>query len=209
MSSKQWVGVCFVLVLARATGAAAQEELRTVPDLRLFVESTAALPELRTRGEMPLQEVPPAAAQLVLTRRRLGLNIDPLLDEFVRLARSVGIPVRPYGRSGGGPVGLSASFRVRDDTTPLNFHLGERSPDPLGAFYSTDSDVSWALSWPVGKLTLRFEGGDESEFGYYAIAGTQWQHPTRPLAAGFGIPMHLRNADGELGLIFQFRMQLR
>lgn len=143
-------------------------------------------------------------------RKRLRLNLEPLLTEVSGLLRAAGIPLRAYkDPSGARTVGFSTSFNLRDDLPAVSFHVGDRSPEPLGAFYSgRRRGLSWAFVWPFHRLTIRIEGGDDSEFGYFAIAGAQWTHPTLPLSAGIGVPVSLRNADGNAGIIFQFRSKL-
>jgi hypothetical protein len=60
----------------------------------------------------------------------------------------------------------------------------------------------------VSRYTLRLEAGEDSELGYFGIAGVQWVDPHRPLAIGIGVPMNLRNANGGVGLVLQLRMNL-
>ena len=50
--------------------------------------------------------------------------------------------------------------------------------------------------------------GEDSEFGYFAIAGAQWVHPRYPLAIGIGVPVKLRGARGPLSAVLQVRMNL-
>ena len=56
---------------------------------------------------------------------------------------------------------------------------------------------------------MRLEAGEDSELGYYGIAGVQWVDPHRPLAIGIGVPINLRSADGGVGLVVQLRMNLK
>ena len=67
--------------------------------------------------------------------------------------------------------------------------------------------MTWAVTWPIAPFTLRLQGGQDSEFGNYAIGGLEWQHPTRRLAVGLGLPVNLHNARGGFGGVLQFRMQ--
>jgi len=215
MSPRCNIAGCLIVVFTAllclvSRPAPAEDELRSVPDLRFTnfeanhiltssEDSSLSFTELLQAAPLPSKR----------QRRRHRLNIDPILHGLLELVREAGVPLDDYrDKRRGSLVGVSASFRVADDIPPVHFHLGERSPEPLGAFYSTDSDVSWAFSIPVRQFTFRLEGGDESEFGYYAIAGTHWHHPERPLAVGVGIPMQLRDAEGKVGLVCQFRMQL-
>lgn len=143
------------------------------------------------------------------SKRRPKLDLSPLIDGVLGFFRRHGIPLEEQrDEKGRGPIGVYADFSVGKDLPAVSFHLGDRPIEPLGAFYSADRGFRCALVWPVHRFTLRIEGGEDSEFGYYGIAGVQWIHPTRPLAAGIGIPMNLNNADGDIGVIFQFRMTL-
>lgn len=150
-----------------------------------------------------------ALQQPAVAQRNDNLRIDasPMLEEVLRLLGSDVVWLRD-GRSASAraPFRVAASFRFGGRISPVRFHLGEESPEPLGAFYAPRRDISWAFIWPLDPFTLRLEGGDRSEFGNYAIAGAHWHHRSRPLAAGLGVPMRLRNAEGEVGVVFQFRM---
>jgi hypothetical protein len=90
----------------------------------------------------------------------------------------------------------------------VNFHLADRCPEALAAFYSSGRGLSWAFIWPSDRFTLRLEGGSRSEFGSYAIAGAQWNHPRLPFAIGIGVPVRMKNADGLIGAILQVRAKL-
>lgn len=142
-------------------------------------------------------------------RRRFRLNVEPLVNEIAGMLRDAGVPLHPTrDPAGGRTVGFAAAFHIREDLPAVSFHIADRSPEPIGAFYSRQRGLSWAFIWPVQRFTIRIEGGDDSEFGYFAIAGAQWNHSTRPLSAGIGLPMNLRNADGSIGVILQFRAKL-
>ncbi len=138
---------------------------------------------------------------------KFHLDVTPLFDDFVSFVRDAGIPVRAVqDASGERRIGISASFNLGEKLPALSFHAGQSMPELYGAF-STARSTSWALVWPVQQFTLRVEGGNHSEFGYFAIAAAQWSSPARPLAFGIGIPMHLHNARGETGVLMQFRVK--
>jgi hypothetical protein len=144
-----------------------------------------------------------------LGHKKIGLDLSPLINQLTSYIRGYGIPLREYrDASGKKPVAVSVSFSVRDNLPPVNIQLGDRTLEPFGAFYASHKGARWAVVWPIDHFSLRLEGGEDSEFGYYGIAGMQWTHPTRPLACGFGVPINLHNADGAVGVIFQFRMKL-
>ena len=94
------------------------------------------------------------------------------------------------------------------DHPGLKLHIGERSLDPVGAFYPIGRGLRWSVVYPWRNLTFRLEGGEDSEFGYLAIAGLQWAHPRLPLVAGVGVPVNMKDANGEVGVVVQFRMRL-
>jgi len=141
---------------------------------------------------------------------RLRLDLDPLFNEVLRMVRDIGIPLQRYRdplhtRA----IGVTASFRLGEDFPAVSFHVADRAPAALDAFYSGGHGLRWAFVWPVGQFTMRLEGGDRSEFGYLAVAGAQWNHPRLPLAVGLGLPVRLRNAEGEIGVILQLRATLQ
>jgi hypothetical protein len=140
---------------------------------------------------------------------RARLHPSPALDEIFRFFHRHGLPLQPQrDEDGDGPIGVYADFSVGRDMPAVSFHLGDRPIEPLGAFYSNERGFRCAVVWPVKRVTLRLEGGEDSEFGYYGIAGVQWVHPSIPLALGIGLPMNLRDADGDVGFIVQMRMTL-
>jgi hypothetical protein len=140
---------------------------------------------------------------------RAQVDLSPAIDEIFRFFHRHGLPLQPQrDEEGNGPIGVYANFSVGRDVPALSFHLGDRPIEPLGAFYSNERGFRCALVWPIKRVTLRLEGGEDSEFGYYGIAGVQWVHPRAPLAIGVGLPMNLDNAEGDVGLILQFRMSL-
>lgn len=142
-------------------------------------------------------------------RRRLGVDLSPALGAVFGFLNRHGVPLREQrDEQAGDLVGVQAAFSVGRDLPAVSFNLGDRPVEPLGAFYSAERGFRCALVWPVDRFTLRLEGGEDSEFGYYGIAGIQWLHPRLPLAIGAGIPMNLRDAEGDVGVIVQLRMRL-
>lgn len=140
---------------------------------------------------------------------RARLDLSPALNEIFRFFHRHGLPLQPQrDEDGDGPIGVYADFSVGRNVPAVSFHLGDRPIEPLGAFYSNERGFRCAVVWPFRGVTLRLEGGEDSEFGYYGIAGVQWVHPKRPLALGIGLPMNLRDADGDVGFIVQLRMTL-
>jgi len=151
---------------------------------------------------------PPRSVRL-RTRRNLRLEITPLVDGLVDFIREAGVPVKPIRSSSAErPLGISASFKMGEDMPAISFYARDCSPELFGAFYPVRSGVTWAVMLPVQRFTLRLQGGNDSEFGYFAIAGVEWRHRARPLAAGIGFPINLRNAAGDIGVVFQLRMKL-
>jgi hypothetical protein len=155
------------------------------------------------------------AAALTMEQRDLAppvrtrLDLSPLAAGILGLIREHGVPLREQrDEKGNGPIGVMAAFSVGRDVPAVSFHLGDRPIEPLGAFYSGDRGFRCALVWPIERFTLRLEGGEDSEFGYYGIAGVQWMDAKRRLAIGAGIPMNLRDADGDVGAILQLRLRL-
>ena len=142
-------------------------------------------------------------------RRRPHLDLSPFAREILGFLRRHGLPLNEQrDENGRGPIGVYADVNIGEDLPAVSFHLGDRPIEPLGAFYTAEKGFRCALVWPIDRFTLRVEAGEDSEFGYFGIAGVQWVHPTKPLAAGIGIPMNLRDENGEIGVIFQFRMVL-
>lgn len=150
----------------------------------------------------PLDEMRPR-------RRRARLDLSPFAHEILNFLRAHGLPLEEQrDEHGKGPVGVYADVSVGEDLPAVSFHLGDRPIEPLGAFYPGKKGFRCAVVWPIERFTLRIEGGEDSEFGYFGIAGVQWVHPRWPFAAGIGVPVNLRDADGDIGVIFQFRMTL-
>ncbi len=142
-------------------------------------------------------------------KRRNPWKIDlaPVVGNVVSYLQDKGFGVKEF-RDGKKPVAVTATVSLREDLPDLALHLGDKTPESMGAFYASHSGVRWAVIWPVKSLTLRVEGGKDSEFGYLAIAGLHWRHPTRPIAIGVGLPAQMKKADGHFGGIIQFRMNL-
>jgi hypothetical protein len=135
-----------------------------------------------------------------------GLDLSPMLVGFTQFLRQHGIPLRTeHDHRSNDAIGVSASFSIRRDLPAVRFEAGDPI-ESFGAFYA--QGFRCAFVWPVRNLSLRLEAGEDSELGYFAVAGTQWEHRKRPLALGFGIPMNLRDARGDVGLILQLRMKL-
>jgi hypothetical protein len=140
---------------------------------------------------------------------RAHLDLSPVLDEIFGFFHRHGVPLQEQrDEHGRGPVGVYADFGVGRDTPAISFHLGDRPREPLGAFYSNERGFRCAVVWPVARFTLRLEGGEDSELGYYGIAGIQWLDPRRPLAIGIGLPLNLRDTARGAGVVVQLRMTL-
>jgi hypothetical protein len=139
---------------------------------------------------------------------RLRMEIGPIFRGIGYFLRSQGLAVEEHRKkSNGKTAGISASFRPHENAAPVTFHVGDGSLEPFDAFYGNDG-LRWALVWPVSGFTLRFEGGEDSEFGSYGIAGAQWKDWERKFAVGVGFPMRLRNAEGDFGVIVQLRTKI-
>lgn len=140
---------------------------------------------------------------------RLRLDAEPLIRNFLEVLNGLGIPLRRHHDPRGlRAIGIAASFSVGAEYPAVNFHLADRNPETLTAFYRGGRGLSWAFIWPAERFTLRLEGGADSEFGSYAIAGAQWNHPRLPLAIGVGLPVRMKHADGLVGAILQVRAKL-
>jgi hypothetical protein len=142
-------------------------------------------------------------------RQRLGIDLTPAIGAIFGFFHQHGLPLREqHDDEGDNIVGVQAAFSVGANLPAVNFNLGDRPVEPLGAFYSAERGFRCAVVWPIDRFTLRIEGGEDSEFGYYGIAGVQWVHRRLPIAVGIGVPMNLRNAEGDIGVIAQFRMRI-
>ena len=160
------------------------------------------------------------AARRDLYRETLRLNpddtssydveLDAALDSTLGVLHQVGFPLRQdRALSGDDGIAFSAAFRLRGDLPSVTFHVGDRGP--FDAFYANDGGFRWALTWPlhfIDQVALHLEGGEDSEFGTFAIADLQWKDPRRPLVFGIGLPVQLENADGNFGVLCQMRMLL-
>lgn len=142
--------------------------------------------------------------------RGYDVALDGALESTLGVLHRIGVPLRPdRGLAGEDGIAFSAAFRLRPDLPSVVFHVGDRGP--FDAFYANDGGFRWALTWPLHLLdgvALHLEGGEDSEFGTFAIADLQWRHPRRPLVVGFGLPVALANAEGHLGLLCQMRLLL-
>jgi hypothetical protein len=205
------VALCAFWCAVNGTPSAASARDHAHLDLRpKIVESTSLW-----GADTPLQKYTLSAALLRAPdlfappqRRNLHLEVTPLLDSLLTVVRQVGIPVEPiHGAAAGRVLGVSASFRVREDLPAVTIYARQRSPELFGAFYPTRRGVSWAAVWPVRRVTLRLQGGSDSELGYFAVGGVEWRHPERPLAIGLGVPMNLRGRGGGVGGVVVFRMK--
>jgi hypothetical protein len=138
----------------------------------------------------------------------LDLDLSPIISLVAAFLRDHGVEaIEHRRRPGKAPDGLSALFDVGGRLPAVRLQIGDDVPELFGAFYR-NKGIRGALIWPMRYFTLRIEGGEASEFGYFGIAGFEWAHPNQRMAFGFGIPMNLRNARGSVGAIAQFRMKL-
>jgi hypothetical protein len=138
------------------------------------------------------------------------VELDGALDSTLDVLHGIGVPLRPdRALAGKHGIAFSAAFRVKKELPSVMFHVGDRGP--FDAFYANEGGFRWALTWPlhlVDRVALHLEGGEDSEFGTFAIADLQWRHPSRPLVIGVGVPVALAHAEGNLGLLCQLRMLL-
>lgn len=158
---------------------------------RQFLAAILALPQDRPRDQ------------------RRSLDLTPLADMAIAYVRGFGIPLEEVrDEDGKRPIAVSAQFAVGENMPNVKLHLGDRAADPIGAFYPAEKGFRFSVAYPIGSMSLRIEGGDDSEFGSLAVAGLSWVHSSQRFAAGFGLPMRLRNAHGDFGALFQIRMKL-
>lgn len=138
------------------------------------------------------------------------VDLAPVLDNVLAYVHAIGIPLRPDPELAGEEgIAFSASWRVGRDMPAVNFHVGDSGP--LDAFYANEGGFRWALAWPLHRfkhVALHVEGGEDSEFGNWAIVGMQWRHPKRPWAVGLGMPVSMAEADGPVGVVCQVRILL-
>ncbi len=142
-------------------------------------------------------------------RKRKTLDLTPVVETAIDYVQGLGVPlVEHRDEKGKRPIAVSAQFSVGEGMPDVRLHLGDRAAEPMGAFYPAEKGLRWSIVYPVKNVTLRLEGGDDSEFGSLAVAGFHWVHPNQRFAAGVGLPMKLDNSDSNFGAIFQFRMNL-
>jgi hypothetical protein len=197
--------VAIAVVLCVPVAAAAEEGVVYSPPS----ETEEALRERGLPHPQTFAEAWQVSALAPRRNDRLGLDAEPLVRSFFNVFNGLGIPLRPHRDPRGlRALGIAASFSLGADYPGVSFHLADRCPEPLNAFYRGGRGLSWAFIWPVEYLTFRLEGGSRSEFGSYAIAGAQWNHPRLPLAIGVGVPVHMKHADGLIGAIVQIRAKL-
>jgi hypothetical protein len=138
------------------------------------------------------------------------VDLGPALDHILGYVHAVGIPLRPAPElTGGHGIAFSATWQVDRDVPSVNFHVGDTGP--LDAFYGNDGGFRWALSWPlhgVPRVALHLAGGEDNEFGSWAVAGLQWRDRKRPLVVGIGLPLSMAEANGPLGVMCQIRLLL-
>lgn len=195
-------------------GAAAWADGNTI----VAAGSTATLLDtsrdmLRAQRPIALRDFGMAGFSLVERRGDVApapqLDVSPILDGIFDFLNHHGVPLHPqHDENGDGPIGVYADFSVGAQMPAVTFHLGDRPIERIGAFYSNERGFRCAVSWPIERFTLRLEGGEDSELGYYGIAGLQWLDPRRPLAIGIGVPMNLRDTERGIGVVVQLRMTL-
>lgn len=142
--------------------------------------------------------------------RRLVVDLQPVLDEITGFLRAHGFPLHE-DRELAGDKGIvfSADMRIDANLPAVHFSIGDRGP--LDAFYANAGGFRVALQWPMPfapGFALHLGGGEDSEFGNWAIVGVQWRHAILPLVVGLGMPVALGNANGDIGVICQMRMLL-
>jgi hypothetical protein len=141
---------------------------------------------------------------------RVSVDLGPVVNGALEFLQHHGIPLRhDQELSGEHGFVFSAAFQFDETLPPMDLHIGDGGP--LDAFYANEGGFRLALEWTVpwfSPLALNVAAGEDSEFGNWAIAGVQWRHPRRPLAIGLGMPVALSNADGDIGVVCQFRMLL-
>lgn len=203
---RSWLFIAIMMLPCMPLAVSAQE----IPVESNLSETDEALRERnlpRPRNFVEVWQL--STLQPRTTTKQVRLDAQPLLRNFLNVLNVIGLPVRQHHDPRGlRAFGIAASISVGEEYPAVNFHLADRCPEQLNAFYRGGRGLSWAFIWPVHQLTLRVEGGDDSEFGSYAIAGAQWTHPTLPLALGIGLPVRMKHADGLVGAIFQLRAKL-
>lgn len=210
LQSKCWLLSVLGALSTLSEPATASAQVAHPPVVRLEVEPAGGLPN----GPATTLDASLLAAALGYTPAahspadRLHLELEPLFKDCVDLLRRTGIPLQTIDDPRDTHrIGVAASFDLGPGVPALSFHAGKALPELFGAFSAAHS-FSWALAWPVQRFTLRLEGSDRKEFGYFAIAGVQWSHPARPLAVGFGVPLQVGRSD-VIGAIIQVRMKFQ
>lgn len=198
--SNSTVLLTFLALIASETSAQVAPALRS-ERAYVWLADTAAGRDL----ERDLRE----RSAVLRPTERYEVDLTPVLDNVLGYFSAVGIPLREdRALAGNHGIAFSAVFRVEETLPALRFHIGDCGP--FDAFYA-DSGFRWALSWPLPMkrhLSLYLQGGEDNEFGNWAIAGLQWRHPRLPLAVGVGLPIALGNTGGGLGALVQIRMSL-
>ncbi len=168
---------------------------------------------VRERGDLQQQEflahLLSAARLLPRKKKRRSLDLTPLANMAIAYLKESGVPIVEQRDKKNRPIAVSAQFSIAGDVPDVKLHLGDRPAEPLGAFYPSKKGFRFSVVYPMDNLSLRLEGGDDSEFGSLAVAGLSWVHPSKRFAAGLGLPVKLKHAEGDFGAIFQFRMNLR
>src|SRR5512143_3394115 len=196
--------LCLVtLLLCGVAGEAAAQSmpaLRPNPLLVLSANGLARRDLYRETLRLDPDEAPSA----------YDVELDAALDSTLDVLHRVGVPLRPDRvLAGDDGIAFSAASRLRGDLPSVTFHIGDRGP--FDAFYANAGGFRWALTWPlhfVDRIALHLEGGEDSEFGTFAVADLQWRHPRLPLVIGIGVPVGLAHAEGSLGMLCQMRMLL-
>jgi hypothetical protein len=143
------------------------------------------------------------------TKQVRKLDLTPLADIAIAYLKDKGLPLEEERDEKKRPIAVSAEFAVGQDVPSVKFHLGDRPNEAIAAFYPPEKGIRFSVVYPLEHWSLRFEGGEDSEFGSLAVAGVTWVHPSKRYAAGFGLPMRMKHASGDFGAIFQFRVNLR
>ncbi len=141
-------------------------------------------------------------------RVRRKLDLTPLADMAIAYLKDRGLPIIEKRDEKKRPIAVSAEFSVAADTPNVKLHLGDRPAEPMGAFYPPEKGFRFSVIYPMENFSFRLEGGEDSEFGSLAVLGMSWVHPSKRYALGFGLPMKIKNAEGDFGAIMQFRMNL-
>jgi hypothetical protein len=177
------------------------------PPISLWLASSPS-DELRSseRLELARPSLLPLALSPQAHRRWTGLHLDltPAVmwasgtDRSNGAVRALVAPLLPT---------VAATLDVGGESLLVDARLGSPLREEVGAFYPHRKGYAWRIVWPAGSASVRIEGGRGGEFGSYAVAGLQWAHAERPLALGLGVPIRLRNADGEVGVVAQVRLR--